>query len=74
MLYKYKGEVLVPPLEMVDGILSVQKCGPTAQAMNAEVNAFIELKKFKLSSDKCVQIHVGKVGVTVNNYLFMKKK
>ena len=28
LLYYYKNEVGIPPLEMVDDVLSVQKCGP----------------------------------------------
>ena len=42
LLYKNKGEVDVPPMEMVDDILTLQKCGSASEAMNAEVNAFIE--------------------------------
>ena len=60
LLYKYKGEVSVPPLGMVDDVLTVQKCGATSSAINNEVNAFFEQKKLKLSASKCVQIHVGK--------------
>ena len=45
LIYKYKGEVSVPPLEMIDNILTVQKCGATSLAMNSAVNAFIEQKK-----------------------------
>ena len=48
MLYKYKGEVSVPPMEMVDDILTLQKCGLTSSAINSEVNAFIEQKKLTL--------------------------
>ena len=59
LLYKYKGEVAVPPLEMIDDILTIQKCGATSLAINSEVNAFIEQKKLKLSKSKCVQIHIG---------------
>ena len=59
LLYKYKGEVSVPPLEMVDDILTVKKCGLEALEMNSKVNAFIELKKLKLAEKKCVQIHIG---------------
>ena len=59
LIYKYKGEVDVPPLEMVDDILTVQNCGLQSLQMNAEVNAFVELKKLKLSEKKCVQIHIG---------------
>jgi hypothetical protein len=58
-LYKYKGEVSVPPLGMVDDVLTIQKCGTTALTINNEVNAFFEQKKLTLSQQKCVQIHVG---------------
>ena len=40
LLYKYKGEVSVPPLGMVDDVLTVQKCGATSAAINNEVNTF----------------------------------
>ena len=59
LLYKYKGEVDVPPLEMVDKILTLQKCGATYEAMNLKVNAFIEQKKLTLGLKKCTKIHVG---------------
>ena len=60
LLYMYKGQVSVPPLEMVDDILTVETCGVKSLAMNAEVNSFIEQKKLRLSKEKCVKIHVGK--------------
>ena len=60
LLYKYKGEVSVPPLGMVDDVLTIQKCGATSRAINAEVNAFFEQKKLKLAEKKYVQIHVGR--------------
>ena len=60
LLYKYKGEVIVPPLGMVDDVLKIQKCGATSSAINAKVNAFFEQKKLKLTNKKCVQIHIGK--------------
>ena len=45
MLFKYKGEVGVPALEMVDDIADVQKCGIDAVKSNAVVNSFIEHKQ-----------------------------
>ena len=60
LLYKYKGEVDVPPLEMVDKILTLQKCGATSEAMNSKVNAFIEQKKLTLGHKKCLKVHIGK--------------
>ena len=40
LLYKYKEKVSVPPLEMVDDIVTVSKCGPTSLALNETVNTF----------------------------------
>ena len=60
LVYKYRGEVEVPPLEMVDDIISASKCGSTTVALNAIINSFVERKKLKLNSDKCARIHIGK--------------
>ena len=59
ILYKYRGKVNVPPLQMVDDIISAVKCGSTATAVNATLNAFIESKKLTLKSTKCAKIHIG---------------
>ena len=56
----YKGVAAVPPLLMVDDILTISKCSPTAIALNYTVNAFMESKKLKLSHKKCLAIHMGK--------------
>ena len=58
MLYKYNG-VPIPPLGMVDDILTVSNVENTLE-MNKMVNTFIESKKLRLSHKKCVQIHVGR--------------
>ena len=60
LLFKYKGEVGVPALELVDDVVDVQKCGKDAVKANALVNSFIEDKKLTLSSSKCHKIHCGK--------------
>ena len=59
-LYKYKNEVLVPPLEMVDDIVAAVKCGKQAVQTNSAINTFIKLKKLELSVAKCSRLHVGK--------------
>ena len=59
LVYKYRDSVDVPPLEMVDDIISASKCGPTTVALNAAVNSFVERKKLKLSAEKCARIHIG---------------
>ena len=45
----YKGVVDVPPLLMIDDILTVSEYGATAVAMNATVNMFVETKKLTLN-------------------------
>ena len=60
LLYMYKGVAAVPPLLIVDDILTVSKCSFTAIALNSTVNAFIENKKLRLSHDKCSVRHVGR--------------
>ena len=60
LLYKYKGEVNIPVLGMVDDILSVSKCSSSTVSANATINAFMELNKLKLAHKKCAKIHIGK--------------
>ena len=45
ILYKYKGSVSVPSLEMVDDIVDVKKCGIDSLKSHATINTFIEHKK-----------------------------
>ena len=58
LMYKYKGIVAIPPMEMVDDILSVTKCSNQSVKVNAVVNTFMETKKLKLNKKKCHRIHV----------------
>ena len=56
----YRNKVVVPPLQMIDDVLTVSKCGSTARAMNSLVNTFMLSKKLKLNELKCAKIHVGR--------------
>ena len=71
LVYKYRGLVDVPPLEMVDDVITASKCGTKTVTLNATVNSFVERKKLQLSSEKCSRIHIGKKhdcpGVMVHN-------
>ena len=42
----------MPPLEMVDDVVTISKCGATAIALNRTVNTFIEHKKLRLNAKK----------------------
>ena len=59
MVYKYRDIVEVPPLEMVDDVVTASKFGENSVTLNSEVNYFIEHKKLKLSEEKCANIHIG---------------
>ena len=60
LTYKYKGEIEIPSLGMIDDILAVQKCSKDTVKINAAINAFVECKKLKFSKGKCHQIHIEK--------------
>ena len=60
LLFYYKGIVPIPPLEMVDDVLGIQKCGTSSVALNGAINTFMEAEKLTLSRTKCHQIHIGK--------------
>ena len=49
----------VPPLEIMDDILGIQKCGATSVALNSTVNSFFEVEKLTLSKSKSHVIHAG---------------
>ena len=60
IIYKYKKEVEVPPLQMVDDIIAASKCGNQVVETKSVVNIFLKMKKLELSESKCSRIHIGK--------------
>ena len=58
LLYKYKGEVEIPSLGMVDD--TIRECSEDSVRINTVVNAFVEAKKLILSSKKCHKMHIQK--------------
>ena len=60
LLYRYKGEVEVPVLGMVDDVLCVTKCSNSSVTTISTINSFMELNKLKLAAKKCAKIHIGK--------------
>ena len=60
LAYKYRGKVVGPPLQMIDDVLTVSKCGSTSLAMKSLVNTFTLSKKLKLNKQKISEIHVGR--------------
>ena len=59
-LYSYKNIVDITALAMVDDVCSVNECHADSVEANATINVKMELKKLRLSKDKCYQIHVDK--------------
>ena len=59
-LYSYKGLVSIPPLGMVDDIITVAECGVKSTLTNVTINNFTESKKLKFGVKKCHKMHVGR--------------
>ena len=51
---------MLPPLEMVDDILTISTCGAASVALNVMVNSFMSSKKLQLNKLKCAKIHIGR--------------
>ena len=54
--YKYKGQVDIPPLSMIDDLISISECGHKT-AMD---HAYIKCKTSSKKLQKCKKIHIGK--------------
>ena len=59
-IFTYKGHISVPPLSLVDDVLTVSSCGIKTSEVNTMVNAKIESKQLTLGGDKCFKLHIGK--------------
>ena len=59
ILYYYKNLVGIPPLQMVDDVLGIQRCSAKSSQLNSMINTFMDLEKLKLSKTKCHNIHIG---------------
>ena len=57
--YKYRGEVGVPPLAMVDDLACPALCGKDAVEVTSFINSKTNTKKLQFGVDKCHQLHVG---------------
>ena len=53
LLYKYKGDISVPPLGMVDDVVAVSHCGIESVEMNAYLNQKTNIKRLQYGPDKC---------------------
>lgn len=60
VLYKYKNCTSIPPLSLIDDIITVSSCSPDSVRMNGTIHAKIQGKRLELGHKKCFQIHIGK--------------
>ena len=58
LLYMYRGSVAVPPLQIVDDLITSNKCDPTSVTKHNAVGTFIKLKKLEFGEEKCARIHI----------------
>ena len=58
-LYKYRSEVAIPPLSMVDDVAAISECGVEAVEVNSYLNTKTNLKRLQYGTKKCRQMHVG---------------
>ena len=59
-LFKYKGCTSIPPLSMVDDVVTISTCGVDSIKVNAIVQAKVETKQLELGHAKCFNMHIGK--------------
>ena len=69
LLYKYKNEVPVPILGMVNYVLNVAKCTEQVVLSNSTINTFMEQNKLTLAAGKCSRIHVKRRQENVTRYM-----
>ena len=58
--YKYKGEVDIPPLSMIDDLISISECGHKTAMAHSYIKCKTSSKKLQFGSQKCKKIHIGK--------------
>ena len=58
--YKYKGEVAIPLLGMVDDVFLISESGYKAQRLNGYINAKTAIKRLQFGTKKCQVMHIGK--------------
>ena len=58
--YKYKNEITIPLLGMVNDILIISESGYKSQRLNGFINAKTAIERLKFGPDKCHILHIGK--------------
>ena len=58
--YFYKNKVPIPPLGLVDDLLTISPCGYQTTMMNTYINSKSAMKKLQFGTSKCIKMHIGK--------------
>ena len=59
-LYLYKDSVPIPPLGLVDDLLTISSCGFKTTQMNQYLNSKTAEKRLQFGTSKCIKLHVGR--------------
>ena len=59
--YLYRNEVVIPPLTMIDDVLSISECGFKTTMVHAFIKTKTDEKKLQFGANKCKKMHVGKI-------------
>ena len=62
-LYRYKGEVNIPPLIMLDDLVCISECGIKTSMANSYIKFKTSSKKLQFGTQKCKKMHIGKTCV-----------
>ena len=58
-IYFYMNKVPIPPLGMVDDLLTISECGFKTNLLNEFLNLKTATKKLEFGTKKCVKMRVG---------------
>ena len=59
-LFFFRDSVPIPPLGMVDDLLTISECGVETNLMNQYINFKTGSKRLQFGTSKCVKMHIGK--------------
>ena len=59
-VYKYKGEVDIPPLAMLDDLICISECGHKTTMAHSYIKFKTLSKKLQFGPLKCKKMHIGK--------------
>ena len=71
-LYFFKNIVPIPPLGMIDDLLTISECGYKTRLMNEFINFKTGTKRLQFGAKKCIKMHIGRANSkTLCNDLFV---